>query len=311
MTSIYLLHGDNEARINEAKLRLIGKHLSPELRAHNLTEFSPVGQRWITSLEPILAELISELSLPSLLPEANRVVVVYNLADLYQKKARKGPESAKGTKTKETAALKYLLDFLAGPFQHSPNVLILVATEEQGKYRTLNKKSPLYVLVKKTGIIQEISDRPLRYRLTDALLAQDTPQCIKAFRQWFASYDKARQDIFKSVLSDIHLLLQAKILNAKETSFGANKQLRHILFPKELQANIVQQHPYRKKKFQDAALQYSTTQLTCALKYLLRLNRALYPLQYDRYVPDVQVMFEVFLVGLTTQTLNPDQKWEA
>ncbi len=304
MSEIYLLHGDNEARINDAKLALISKHLSPELRAHNYSEFPPTAPRWSISLASILADLISELSMPSLFPDATRVVVVYNLAELYQK-PRKGADSINDKK--KNTSMQYLLEFLSGPFQHAPNVLILVAIEDQGKRRSVNKKSPLYTLVNKTGIVQEMSDRKLAYRLADAILAQNTSQCIRVFRQWFTSHDKARQSIFRAVLNDIHLLLQAKILNAKESTLATDKQLKEILFPKEFQGNILQQHPYRRKKFQDAALLYSTSQLSYALKYLVRLNTALYPVQQDRYVPDVQVMFELFFLRLTTQTLNPHQ----
>ncbi len=304
MSEIYLLHGDNEARINDGKLALISKHLSPELRSHNYNEFSPTAPRWAVSLASILADLISELSMPSLLPDAKRVVVVYNLSELYQK-ARKRTNSTNDKK--KNTSMQYLLDFLAGSFQHVPNVLILVAVEDQAKRRSLNKKSPLYALVKKNGIVQEMSDKPLAYRLTDALLTQNTSQCIKVFRQWFTSHEKARQSIFRTVLNNIHLLLQAKILNVKQTALATDKQLKKTLFPKEFQGNILHQHAYRRKKFQDAASLYSTTQLTYALKYLVRLNTALYPVQQDRYVPDVQVMFELFFLRLTTQTLNPDQ----
>ncbi len=304
MSEIYLLHGDNEASINDAKLALISKHLSPELRSHNYIEFSSTAPRWSISLSSIHADLISELSMLSLLPDTKRVVVAYNLSELYQKARRR-------TKTtddkKKSTHLEYLLEFLSGPFQHVPNVLILVAIEDHGKRRSVNKKSPLYSLVKKIGLVQEMSDKPLAYRLTDALLTQNTSQCIKVFRQWFTSHEKARQSIFRTVLNDIHLLLQAKILNAKESALATDKRLKEILFPKEFQGNILQQHSYRRKKFQDAALLYSTTQLSYALKYLVRLNTTLYPVQQDRYVPDLQVMFELFLLRLTTQTLNPNQ----
>ncbi len=306
MSEIYLLHGDNEARINDAKLALISKHLSPELRSHNYIEFSPTAPRWTVSLDSVVADLISELSMPSLLPDTKRVVVVYNLSELYHRKPRKGADSTNDKK--KNTSMQYLLDFVSGPFQHVPNVLILVAVEDQAKRRSVSKKSPLYALLKKTGVVQEMSDKPLAYRLTDALLTQNTSQCIKVFRQWFTSHEKARQSIFRTVLNDIHLLLQAKILNAKESTFATDKRLKEILFPKEFQGNILQQHSYRRKKFQDAALLYSTTQLSYALKYLVRLNTTLYPVQQDRYVPDLQVMFELFLLRLTTQTLNPNQR---
>jgi hypothetical protein len=106
----------------------------------------------------------------------------------------------------------------------------------------------------------------------------------------------------------MHLLLQAKISNAKQIALSTDNQLKKTLFPKELRTNILQTHSYRRKKFQNAASLYSTSQLTHALRYLLRLNTAIYPIQQDRYVPDPQVMFELFFLRLTTQTLNPSQK---
>lgn len=306
MSQIYLLHGDNEARINDAKRALIAQHLSPEQRAHNYSEFAPIAPRWSVSLDSIMADLISELAMASFLPEAKRVVVVYNLAELYQK-SRKASDVTKSTR--KTESMRYFLDFLAGPFRHEANVLIFVTVEDHPKRRTLNKKSLLYALVKKSGIVQEMSEKRLAYRLSDALLRQDTSACIRIFRQWFPSYDKARQDIFRCVLDTVHLLVQAKILNAKQAALKTDTRLSTTLFPKEFTKNILQQHPYRRKKFQDAASPYSTSQLTYALKYLLRLNAALYPVQQDRYVPDHQLMFEVFFLCFTTQNLNPDQRW--
>lgn len=287
MGSIYLFYGDDEAAVNEAKLRLL-KQLLPaaEQREQNVTEFSPSANRFTLPLNKILGELRAELCTPSLFKDSFRIAIVYNLEAFYQRE-----------EAHKKLALSFL-EFLRRQFQHSPNVLIFVCAENPDKGRWINMSCPLFLYVKEQGQVRGFRSQ-LRQNLIDSLIARDGLQALKDLRRWWAR-TKSAVPIFNALVGSVELLLQAKLLREKKRYALEERELKEKFLKRTMTVSIFKEYPQRQKKFLSAGENFTLRELLSALEKLLELNQYVFPQQSDKYVPDIHLLLETFVLEFTS-----------
>lgn len=297
MGEIYLYYGDDEAAINEAKIRLIQQLVPPEKREHNLSEFTPTANRFTLPLRQIMADLIAELSTASLFKDSFRLTVVYNLDAFYQE----SEEGKEKTKAPKKSPVDSFIDFLQHQFFKRSNVLIFICQENFDKGRWINATSPLLTFIKSHGYVTAFRSQ-LRQNFIDSLLARDGLQAVKDFRRWWAR-TKSPVPVFNALLNTIELLLQAKLVSERKRYLLAEQDLKEKFLKRSMTVSIYKEYPSRQQKFLRAAENFSLRHLLAAMEKLLELNIYVFPQQSDRYVPDIQPLLETFILNFTAREL--------
>ena len=289
MGSLYLLYGDDEAAINETKLKILKGLMPSELRAQNMTEFEPPGNRFTLSLKRVLPPLVAELSTRSMFGDVIRIAVVYNLDGFY--KAESG--GGKG----EESFLGHFLDFLKNQFSASSNVLIFICTEKPDKGRWIDSRSPLLMYLKEAGTTRAFRSQ-LRQNFIDAVLARDTVRSIGEMRKWWER-TKSPSPIFSALLYAIELLLQAKLVTERRRYGLAEKDLKEKFLKRGMSVSIYREFPSRQQIIMECAAYYSLKELVDAMEELLEVGVWVFPRQSDKYVPDIKLLIEKFLIEFT------------
>lgn len=295
MGDLYLYYGDDEAAVNEAKIRLIQQLMPPEQREHNLSEFTPPANRFTLSLRQIMADLIAELSTASLFKDSFRLTVVYNLDAFYQE----SEEEKVKTKAPKKSPVDSFIDFLQHKFLKRSNVLIFVCLENPDKGRWVSATSPLLAFIKSHGYVSAFRSQ-LRQNFIDSILARDGFQAVKDFRRWWAR-TKSPVPVFNALLSTIELLLQAKLVSDRKRYLLAEQELKEKFLKRSMTVSIFKEYPSRQQRFLKAAESFSLRHLLTAMEKLLELNIYVFPQQSDRYVPDIQPFLETFILNFTAE----------
>ena len=294
MKQLFLIHGHSGARVHEKKNELIDSLVKKEERAESLTEFSPPGNRPLY-LSRIAAEVIGELSMVPFFPDSRRVLIVYEPRELYTtRKSRSSGELKEGEKT-----LEGFLRYLGEELPETPNALIIVVTEDFVKDKQLNTRTKTYKTLKEVGEIHNFSEKEIVWRFEDALLGKNPGEAITVFREWFNPGDN-RSVPFYRIQRLIRLLLQAKLVLSKEETLSLDHNLEETLFPDDLTSNLTTMHAYPQKKYKTAARSFSMEHLLAMYEKLGDLNKVVMPMGDDIYVPDIQVVYETFLIEFTT-----------
>jgi len=307
---IYFFYGNEEERLNQARLELVSFLLPKEEREENYVEFSPSATKKYLPLASIMPELLAELGTMSFFPDSKRVVIVYNLQELYggergkrrppREKGEKGEKEEKGKITPEAYFIKYLQDQLP----QTNNVLILINVEDLEENIRIAENSTLVKALVKLGHHEhkQFSSTALKFKLEDAIRERNLPKTIDISRSWIEKDEKSSsRGIFQSTLRMMILMLQAKISLKKKDTFNLQSDLTKTLFPQDLKYNYLKEHDFVQKKVMDGQKRYSTGELMEALQKLLSINQYLYPLTTDPYVPDFQIVMERFFVELISQ----------
>ena len=294
---VYFFYGNEEDKLNRARTELVDFFLPREEREENYSEFSPPSHMKRLQLSSVMPQLLAELGTISFFPDSRRVVVVYNLDELYLRKKKKTRgKSASGQKGKvphEAYFIKYLEDQLP----QTNNVLILVNLEDYEENRRVGEKSNLVKAIAKLGHLEKYYSRPLKWDLEDAIREKNFNKTMEVMRSWFQKDpESASRGLFYTILKQIVLMLQAKVILKKKSAFSLDNELSSILFPPDITYNFQDQHSFLQKKLKTAQKRYSTADLTRALQKLLEINTYLYPQTTDVFVPDFQIMMEQFLV---------------
>ncbi|MCD6385816.1 hypothetical protein J7M23_08580 [Candidatus Sumerlaeota bacterium] len=294
MGDIYLYYGDDEAGVNEAKLKTLQSLLPPEEREYNVSEFSPPANRFTLPLQKAMPGLIAELRTRSMFKEGTRIAIVYNLDAFYQSEP-----SAKNKAKK--SVLNAFLDFLKHQFVSLPNVLIFVCTENPDKGRWVITTSPLTSFVREAGSVKVFRSH-LRQQFIDSILARNSVGTVRALRQWWAR-TKSPVPVFNALVYLVEVLLQAKLLSEKRRYGLADKDLKERFLKRSMTVSFFKEYPQRQNKILHASRNYTIKELTVALEELLKLNVYVYPQQSDKYVPDISALLEKFVIELTGGTL--------
>ncbi|MBN1899889.1 hypothetical protein JW926_01020 [Candidatus Sumerlaeota bacterium] len=298
--NLYFLYGNDESKLNECRMYLVENFLTKEEREENYIEFSPKPSRKKQSLTEIMPDLLAELGTVSFFPDSRRVIVVYNLEELYHlsfssksSPGKKKKKEGKDEPSREAYFIKYLEDQLL----KSSNILILVNVENYEENLRVNEKSNLFKAFRKLGHDEKFSERRLSWDFEDAFRERNLSKSLEIIRSWMRkNEDSAKKGIFNSLLKQITLMLQAKVEQSKRTNINAD--LSQLLFPQNLKFHISKEQDFIQKKIRRRQKNYTVSELMDALQKLLKINAILYPRTSDLYVPDFQLVIEHFIIDL-------------
>ena len=306
---IYLLHGNDESNLNNDRCEVVDAFLIKEERGENYKEFSPKGTKTRVNLSEILPELLMELGTISFFPNSRRVVVVYNLDELYgAKRSSSGAASKKDSDKKTRKSDKpnheaRLIEYLEKSLPVTNNVIIFQSAEDAENNLRVKEQSPLYKTISKHGHIIEHTVMPLAWQLENTIKDRDLKSALNIRKIWYMKdSDGASNKIFYSLLRSIVLLLQAKVIDSKRKQRMPLEQIRHVFFPSEIKYNILGLPPKVRSYIEEASKNYTIAELNAGLDKLLLIGCYVYPRTTDLYVPDLQLLFDKFLIEFIGET---------
>ena len=280
----FLFHGENEVEIHRERVSLIQSLLPPEEGRENVTEFEPPQGR-LLSLKSVASDLMADLSMLSLLPDSKRIAVVYNLENFYSEKGA-------------TSDIEpYFARFLEKELPGTNNIVIFVNIESFEKKRIINKKSILYSVISKIGVVREFKETPFLWEIEPQILQRNAPACISLFRNWTKKDSGAPRKIFYLLVKIVNLLIQMKGFQNKDNEFKNKPGLEKEIFPQKMSQNIRTLKPFLQKRYQNAADLFSMDKLIWANKRLLEINKVVFPKSDDPYVPDLITVLEIFILN--------------
>ena len=229
-SQIYLIHGNNETEVSNARYELVTELLGPEERDTGLTEIQGPGNQQLT-LNRAISEIIGELGTSSFIAGSRRVVVVYDLKELYGSSGARKKKTT--TKKKSTPAPegreKALTDWLDEVLPTTENVVIFVCRESDEKQRLVSAHSQLYRFIKSKGAIIEKRERPLQFEFENHLLAFNATAAIALFREWVkrsGADSTARLKMYTTFANFVELLFQARCIQEAKDRRIAESQVK-------------------------------------------------------------------------------------
>lgn len=297
-TRIHLLYGNDEVKLNDARLEVVSRFLLPEDRAGNLTEVRPAGTQPL-KLERALPEITAELGTISLLGDIPRVVVIHNVADFFGAPARKPPSAAASAKKKAPVAdpVELLSAFLLGPFAQGANVALFVCEEDEDKGKAVDENSPLFKLIARLGERRVFREKPIARDLEDALYTGDWAGALEVMRRWrerAGSDSSARQKLYRTVSHWVETIVQAKSLQDAESD---GQRAPSDLVPANSWPSIHRAPDFRRRQANQLARALSWASLRSMVEGVHRVQKLMYPIGDERYVADWGAALEHVLVG--------------
>ncbi len=294
---IHLLYGNQEVKLNDARIDVIGRFLQPEDRAGNLTEIRPAGNQPL-KLERALPEITAELGTISLLGGIPRVVVIHNLADFYGSPSRKAATSAAPSKKKAPAAdpVEALSDFLLGPFASSENVAVFVCEEDEDRSRTVDENAAVFKLIARLGERRVFREKPIARDLEDALHGGDWATAIAVMRRWrerAGSDSGARLKLYRTVAHWVETLVQAKSLH---DAHSGGMRAPSDLVPANSWPSIHRAPDFRRRQANQLARGLSWADLRVLVAGVHRVQKLMYPAGDEAFVADWSAALEHVLL---------------
>jgi len=283
---LHIIYGNDEVKLNDARTTLVAKFLAPEDRAGNLTEMRGPGNHPF-KLEKMLPELTAELGTISLLPGLPRVVVVYNLSELYGSTSYRKPASASTPAKKKSGAdpIKAAEDFFLGQFQESENAVIFVCEEDEDKNKAVDENGALFRLFTRVGARQCFREKPIVRDLEDELYAANWIGAIEMLRRWrdrAGSESTVRMKQYRAISQFVELLLQTKcVLAAQENGRPPGDLIPASMFP-----SINRFPENRRRQLQKIAKMYSFEDIRRMVESIHCVQRLMYPTGEETFVPD-------------------------
>jgi hypothetical protein len=302
---LHLLHGDDEAAIENCKQAIVEAHLTQEEREENYREIVPSGSP--PTLRRVLGELVAELSTVSFLPGAKRVVTLYPVQDFFEARAAKSKAAksreakvAAGDAPKRTSS-EHLAEFIEKELPHLPAVLIVIVTEDYEKWKRISAKNPVVELAAKLGGLQAFKETGPQFAFFDALFARKTPEAIELWREWLTRTGASPKP-YQQLATQMRLLLQAKTASSDQLRKRgiSNAQFANDFMPDEWDKNLFALKPeWRQEKLVRAAANFTFTELIAAYEKLDEIQKYAIPLNSDPFVPDKALLAELWITELT------------
>lgn len=295
----YLLHGDDEVSLENAKDQIISTHLSRDERSENYREIVPSGSP--PNLKKVLDDVLSELSTVSFLPDVVRVVTLYTVNDFFD--AGKAPARGRGKKKTETAAPErspsdYLAGFLKESLPTLPAVLIVIVLEDYEKWKKINTSNPVVAFAQSKSAIYHFKDDSPQFLFFDALFARQTERALQLWREWLRRIPGSPKP-YMQLASQVRLLLEAKTAQSPQLQARGLTRDRFAkeLMPAEADKNVFALKPaFRQEKLMRAAANFSFTELLSGYEKLMPLQKYAIPVATDRYVPDRALLGELWIL---------------
>lgn len=297
---VHLLYGNDEVKLNDARLEVIARFLQPEDRAGNLTEIRPPGNQPLR-LEKALPEITAELGTISLLGGIPRVVIVHNLADFFGQGARKASTAA-ATKKKAPAAdpVEALTEFMLGPFAQGENVALFICEEDEDKAKAVDENSAVFKLIARLGERRVFREKPIARDLEEALYNGDWAGALVVMRRWrerAGSDSGARLKLYRTIAQWIEMILQAKALQDAQ---NAGQRAPSDLVPANAWPSIHRLPDFRRRQAGQLARGMTWTNLRSLVQGIHRVQRLMYPSGDEAYVADWATALEHVLVEFGT-----------
>lgn len=293
---LFLYYGNETVALHQARFDTVAKFLPPEERGANTVELRGPGTQAL-KLEKALGALVSELGTVALIPGTPRVVIAYDVADLYNAPARKKDSAPPKGKTAAPKAdpVDSFLQFIASVFRESENVLIFVCEEDEDKNDYVNEEHPIVREVRRIGHAACFRERPIARELEDRLYAGDLESSLRTLRRWqdrIGSDSTGRMKLYKAVAGFIELLLQAKCaLLGREQGVPSDVSAPPALYP-----SVTKLPDGRKRQLARIATVLSMESLRRAVDRVHKVQRLLYPAGDEAFVADWYPLLEQALV---------------
>jgi len=301
LKQLYLIHGNSEAEVNNARYELVCSLLTPEERDAGLTEVRAAGTQPLT-LDRSLSEIVGELGTGSFIPGARRVVVIYDLQELYdssRKKGAKGKAPAKESKAPKADRVAILCDWLESTLPTTENVAVFVCLENDEKGKAVAQDGDLYRLARERGVVIERRDKPLNYDFEDQVLSGNAVGAITVLHEWIdrAGNDSgSRLKIYNTLAGLVELALQAGCMEAARSGGVPDAQATVT----EGFVNLGRIPPWKLKKIETMARRFSPADLRALVGALDHLQATLYPTGEEDHVADWTELAEMLVLNLTT-----------
>lgn len=299
-SQVYLIHGNNEAEVGNARFELVSGLLTPEERDSGLTEITGPGNQPLT-LNRAFSEIVGELGTSSFIAGSKRVVVVYDLKEFYNTPGG-GGAAKKGAKesTKKPAAspVEPFLRWLTDVLPTTENVVVFVCQENDEKQRVVSPHAELYRFCKSKGVVVEKRDKPMQFEFDNHLLSGNMVAALTTFREWVrrsGGDGGARSKMFSTLSGFVELLLQARALQEARTQGVPATQIAvQAGFP-----SLGSVPDWKAKKIHQIAERTPMDRLLELVRGVNRLQAIMYPTGDEDYVPNWEEAYELLIVQIT------------
>lgn len=304
---VYLLYGDQVQAILRERDLLLKDLLDPETRNENLTEYTPVANRWSTELTAIVGEIAGDLATLSLIADSPKVAVVTCPAELYgrsvrrakkakkKKAARRKKGAAASGEPEQTDREAAMIRWITDSLPQTSNHLVLVAYEEEAEGREVNERSALFQAVAAIGYTRAFRDRKAFFEIERALIERDPGRCLRAIGALWKP-GKGDQAVYGSVVRCMRFLLQAQI--ERDPRMGEDPIKAELLRPARVQFSLHRASDWVQRKYLGSAAPYRVADLLKAYERLIGVYRALRPTAEDLVAPDARALLEGILLEL-------------
>jgi hypothetical protein len=288
---VAMIYGNQLQAIHDSRLKLI-HHLLPNGEEDGeVIEIRGAGNQPL-KLEKAWSQIIEELGTISLLPDAKRVVVVYDLQDF--KTAPRGSvrEAKKATKGK-LDPLKKLEDYLRDVHMKSDNALVFVYHEDDEKGRRVAKSNPLFQLINDLGPVRVFQEKRLDWQFEEAVLKADLDKAISLSREWLDRGGNSTFRIVTTLNGILQLLLQARL----EIDARRGNQSTSNLF-KGLRPSLDSIPDFKARNVRAMASSVTLDNLHSALHRLNQIQKSFFPKGTELVIRDPREQLEILLIEL-------------
>lgn len=298
----HFIHGDNEAAIENYKREIVATHLSPQEREENYREVG-IGGAQAPHLSKVLGELIGELSTVSFLPDSKRVVTLYPVQDFLESRSRatgRKAKSAAAAPPKKTAS-EHLASFIEKELSNLPAVLIAIVIEDHEKWKRVAMTNPVVQAAANRGTLVSFKEQSAQFAFFDALFARNTGDAVRLWREWLDQTAGAPKP-YNQLAAQLRLLVQAKTASSGQLQQRgiSREKFRDEFLPRDFDKNLFLLKPeFRQEKLVRAAGNFTFAELLTAYEELEQLQKFAIPLGSDPYVPDKQLLAEMWIVSFT------------
>jgi hypothetical protein len=299
---LFLIHGNSETEVSNARFDLICSLLTPEERDAGLTEVRGPGNQPLT-LDRSLNEIIGELGMASFIPGSRRVVLIHELKELFDASRKKPAKSQAAKKSAKATArnidrLAILVEWLRDQLPLTENIAVFVCNESDEKGRLVAQDSELYKLIRQRGEVIERKEKPLQYDFEEQVLSGNAGAALQVLKEWIeraASDSGARMKIFSTVSGIVELVLQAGSLqSAQEAGVPASQARVEDGYPTLGRAPAA-----KARKIEALARRLKPETLRGLVQAINELQATMYPTGEEDHVAGWTEQIETIVLRLT------------
>ncbi len=291
--NLHLIHGNDAEAVANARYELQTRLLPGGEADGEITDIRPPGNQPL-KLEKAFSLIVGELSTVSLIPDAKRVVVVWQLHDFRDDRRGSARAAKKAKKTAKSDMTAELESYVVRSLLNSEHSLIFVFDEDDEKGRRVSKTSAIYQMVRKHGAIQEFSEKRIDWQLDDALLNGNLDEAVRLIREWTDRGGNAPFRLVTTLNTFLQLLLQARLeLEARRDGIPSKG-----LFGGPVRPGLESVPDFKAKRVRALSSSVSLERIRRALQGLNDAQRSFFPTGRELVVHNAVEQVEVMLAEL-------------